>query len=58
MQIQFWYCDFFSEYTDIKKSIEKIDNTILFKNISTDKVETGLISRKSTQRTQTKNQQT
>ena len=39
MQIQFWYCDFFSEYTDIKKSIEKIDNTILFKNISTDKID-------------------
>ena len=39
MKIQFWYCDFFSEYTDIKKSIEKIDNTILFKNISTDKID-------------------
>jgi|694.fasta_scaffold119333_4 hypothetical protein len=39
MEIQFWYCDFYSNYTNIKETIQKIDNTILFKNISTDKID-------------------
>jgi hypothetical protein len=38
MEIQFWYSDILPN-TNIRNSIEKIDNTILFKNIDTDKVD-------------------
>jgi hypothetical protein len=39
MEIQFWYSDILPN-TNIRNSIEKIDNTILFKNIDTDTIET------------------
>ena len=35
MEIQFWYSNILPN-TNIRNSIEKIDNTILFKNIDTD----------------------
>lgn len=38
MEIQFWYSDILPN-TNIRNSIEKIDNTILFKNIDTDIVD-------------------
>ena len=38
MEIQFWYSDILPN-TNIRNSIEKIDNSILFKNIDTDKVD-------------------
>jgi len=38
MEIQFWYSDILPN-TFIRNSIEKIDNTILFKNIYTDKID-------------------
>ena len=39
MEIQFWYSDILPN-TNIRNSIEKIDNTILFKNIDTDTIDT------------------
>ena len=39
MKIQFWYSDIFPN-TNIKNSIEKLDNTISFKNIDTDIIDT------------------
>jgi hypothetical protein len=39
MEIQFWYSNILPN-TNTRSSIEKIDNTILFKNIHTDKVDT------------------
>jgi hypothetical protein len=39
MKIQFWYSDIFPN-TNIKNSIEKLDNAILFKNIDTDIIDT------------------
>ena len=38
METQFWYCSVLPN-TNIKKSIEKIDNTILFKNIYIDEID-------------------
>ena len=38
MEIQFWYCGALPN-TNIKNSIEKIDNTILFKNIYIDEID-------------------
>lgn len=39
MEIQFWYTDIIPN-TNIRNSIEKIDSTISFKNIHTDKIDT------------------
>lgn len=39
METQFWYSDILPN-TNIRNSIEKIDNTILFKNIDTDTIDT------------------
>ena len=38
MKTQFWYCSVLPN-TNIKNSIEKIDNTILFKNIYIDEID-------------------
>ena len=38
MEIQFWYCGVLPN-TNIKNTIEKIDNTILFKNIYIDEID-------------------
>ena len=38
MEIQFWYSDILPN-TFIRNSVEKIDSTILFKNIYTDKID-------------------
>ena len=43
MEIQFWYTDLLPN-TNIRNSIEKIDNTITFKNVHTDKADSAKLN--------------